>query len=178
VEFISVVTARSRKIASLASPRWSRSRSARCRPQSTIRSPALRASTGSLTRCSRWPSVPRSKGTGTTPAAGFGYGCPRCGLSDWPSSRSIRSGRHPRRRPPCSSASSMRSAGWRRDFRTCRQALSDQPDAILENASALVALDRRDLDMAWQRAHAALEPMPQPASVIPVRNQAETDRKL
>jgi uncharacterized membrane protein len=60
----------------------------------------------------------------------------------------------------------------------CRQALSDQADAILETASALVALDRRDLDMAWQRAHAALEPLPQPASVIPVRNQAETDRKL
>jgi uncharacterized membrane protein len=60
----------------------------------------------------------------------------------------------------------------------CRQALSDQADAILETASALVALDRRDLDMAWQRAHAALEPLPQPASVISVRNQAETDRKL
>jgi uncharacterized membrane protein len=60
----------------------------------------------------------------------------------------------------------------------CRQALSDQADAILETASALVALDRRDLDMAWQRAHAALEPLPQPASVIPVRNLAETDREL
>jgi uncharacterized membrane protein len=60
----------------------------------------------------------------------------------------------------------------------CRQALSDQADAILETASALVALDRRDLDMAWQRAHAALETLPQPACVIPVRNQAETDRKL
>jgi len=60
----------------------------------------------------------------------------------------------------------------------CRQALSDQAEAILETASALVALDRRDLDMAWQRAHAALEPLPQPASVIPVRNLAETDREL
>ena len=60
----------------------------------------------------------------------------------------------------------------------CRQALSDQADAILETASALVALDRRDLDMAWQRAHAALEPLPQPASVIPVKNLAETDREL
>jgi uncharacterized membrane protein len=39
----------------------------------------------------------------------------------------------------------------------CRQALLDQADAILETASALVALDRRDLDAAWQRAHAALE---------------------
>jgi len=38
----------------------------------------------------------------------------------------------------------------------CRQALSDQADAILETASALVALDRRDLDAAWHRAHEAL----------------------
>src|ERR1700678_482935 len=40
---------------------------------------------------------------------------------------------------------------------TCRQALSDQADAILETASALVALDRRDLDAAWRRAHTTLE---------------------
>jgi uncharacterized membrane protein len=33
----------------------------------------------------------------------------------------------------------------------CRQALSDQADAIQEAASALVALDRRDLEAAWQR---------------------------
>jgi hypothetical protein len=39
----------------------------------------------------------------------------------------------------------------------CRQALSDQAHAILENASALVALDRRDRDAAWHRAHTALE---------------------
>jgi uncharacterized membrane protein len=45
----------------------------------------------------------------------------------------------------------------------CRQALSDQADAILETASALVALDRRDLDVAWQRAHTALEALPQPS---------------
>ena len=42
----------------------------------------------------------------------------------------------------------------------CRQALSDQADAILEIASALVALDRRDLDAAWRRAHTALETLP------------------
>jgi hypothetical protein len=42
----------------------------------------------------------------------------------------------------------------------CRQALSDQADAILETASALVALDRRDLDAAWRRAHTALETLP------------------
>jgi uncharacterized membrane protein len=42
----------------------------------------------------------------------------------------------------------------------CRQALSDQADAILETASALVALDRRDLDAAWHQAHAALEALP------------------
>jgi uncharacterized membrane protein len=39
----------------------------------------------------------------------------------------------------------------------CRQVLSDQADAILETASALVALDRRDLDAAWDQAHTALE---------------------
>jgi uncharacterized membrane protein len=44
----------------------------------------------------------------------------------------------------------------------CRQALSDQADAILETASALVALDRRDLDTAWHRAHTALEALPRP----------------
>jgi uncharacterized membrane protein len=42
----------------------------------------------------------------------------------------------------------------------CRQELSDQADAILETASALVALDRRDLDAAWHRAHTALEARP------------------
>jgi uncharacterized membrane protein len=46
----------------------------------------------------------------------------------------------------------------------CRQALSDQADAIVETASALVALDRRDLDAAWHRAHASLEAMPRPSS--------------
>jgi uncharacterized membrane protein len=44
----------------------------------------------------------------------------------------------------------------------CRQTLSDQADAILEIASTLVALDRRDLDAAWHRAHTALEPLPGP----------------
>jgi len=42
----------------------------------------------------------------------------------------------------------------------CRQALSDQADAILEIASTLVALDRRDLDAAWHRAHNALGAAP------------------
>jgi len=42
----------------------------------------------------------------------------------------------------------------------CHQELSDQADAILETASALVALDRRDLDAAWHRAHSALEALP------------------
>jgi hypothetical protein len=44
----------------------------------------------------------------------------------------------------------------------CRQELSAQADAILETASALVALDRRDLDTAWQRAHTAIEALPRP----------------
>jgi hypothetical protein len=47
---------------------------------------------------------------------------------------------------------------------TCRQALSDQADAILETASVLVARDRSDLDAAWHRAHTALEALPQPSS--------------
>lgn len=46
----------------------------------------------------------------------------------------------------------------------CRQALSDQADAIQETASPLVALDRRDLDAAWHRAHEALEALPRPAT--------------
>jgi uncharacterized membrane protein len=42
----------------------------------------------------------------------------------------------------------------------CRQAMSDQAATILEGASALVALDRRDLEAAWHRAHSALEAPP------------------
>jgi hypothetical protein len=40
--------------------------------------------------------------------------------------------------------------------------LSDQADAILETARALVALDRRDLDAAWHQTHTALEALPRP----------------
>ena len=39
----------------------------------------------------------------------------------------------------------------------CREVLSDQADAILEIASQLVTLDRRDLDAAWHQALTALE---------------------
>jgi uncharacterized membrane protein len=39
----------------------------------------------------------------------------------------------------------------------CRQVLSEQADAIRESATALVALDCRDLDAAWHRARTALE---------------------
>jgi uncharacterized membrane protein len=46
----------------------------------------------------------------------------------------------------------------------CRQALSDQAGAILETAGALGALDRRDLDAAWQRARTALDTQPRPSS--------------
>ncbi|HSZ00414.1 MAG TPA: DUF2254 domain-containing protein [Terriglobales bacterium] len=42
----------------------------------------------------------------------------------------------------------------------CRQVLSEQADAIREIASALVALDRHDLDAAWHRAHSALGALP------------------
>ena len=39
----------------------------------------------------------------------------------------------------------------------CREVLSDHADAILEIASQLVTLDRRDLDAAWHQALTALE---------------------
>jgi uncharacterized membrane protein len=42
----------------------------------------------------------------------------------------------------------------------CRESLSDQTDAILDAASTLVALDRRDVEAAWHRAHAALGALP------------------
>src|SRR5229473_2638002 len=48
----------------------------------------------------------------------------------------------------------------------CRQVLYEQVDAILETAGALVTLDRRDLDAAWNRAHTALEALAR-ASAIP-----------
>jgi uncharacterized membrane protein len=38
----------------------------------------------------------------------------------------------------------------------CRQVLSEQADAILESGSALVTLDHRNLEAAWQRANTAL----------------------
>jgi uncharacterized membrane protein len=38
----------------------------------------------------------------------------------------------------------------------CCEVLSEQADAIREAASALVSLDRRDLEAAWRRAHTAL----------------------
>jgi len=54
----------------------------------------------------------------------------------------------------------------------CHQVLSDQADAILETASALVALDRRDLEAAWHRAHTALEGLPRISTGAPVRTSA------
>jgi uncharacterized membrane protein len=39
----------------------------------------------------------------------------------------------------------------------CRQTLSEEADAILETASASAALDRRDLERAYQRARATLD---------------------
>jgi len=46
-----------------------------------------------------------------------------------------------------------------------RQVLSDQADAILASATALVALDRRDLDAPWQKARAAQDELPRPIGV-------------
>src|SRR5271156_1296364 len=42
----------------------------------------------------------------------------------------------------------------------CRQALSEEADAIREAAAALISLDRRDLEAAWHHAHSALEALP------------------
>jgi Predicted membrane protein (DUF2254) len=46
----------------------------------------------------------------------------------------------------------------------CRRGLSDQADAILETASALVALDRRNLEEAWNRTNTALVALPRTSS--------------
>jgi uncharacterized membrane protein len=45
----------------------------------------------------------------------------------------------------------------------CRQVMAEQADAIRESATALVTLDRRDLDAAWQLARAALDELPWPS---------------
>jgi uncharacterized membrane protein len=49
----------------------------------------------------------------------------------------------------------------------CCQVLHEQADAILETAGALVTLDRRDLDAAWNGAHASLEALAR-ASAMPL----------
>lgn len=43
----------------------------------------------------------------------------------------------------------------------CRQTLSEEADAILETGSALVALDRRDLEGAYRRARATIQELTQ-----------------
>jgi uncharacterized membrane protein len=45
----------------------------------------------------------------------------------------------------------------------CRQALSEQAEAILESASALVALDHSNLEAAWRGANTALGALPRPS---------------
>jgi uncharacterized membrane protein len=42
----------------------------------------------------------------------------------------------------------------------CCQALSEQADAIRESATALVTVDRRDIEEAWKLARAALDALP------------------
>ena len=163
VAFRSAVTARSRKIASSGSRRSSRSRSARCRPRSTTRSPASRASTGSPTRCSCSPRSRRSRATGTTPAASSGSGCRPVRLE-----RLVKLAFDQIRQASATTpAVLIRQLDAIRRLAPrlpdpCRQELSGQADAILETASALVALDRRDLDTAWHQAHTALEVLPGP----------------
>jgi len=48
--------------------------------------------------------------------------------------------------------------------KACCQMLSEEANAIRESATALVALDRRDLDAAWHRARTALDALPRPSS--------------
>jgi uncharacterized membrane protein len=49
----------------------------------------------------------------------------------------------------------------------CHQVLREQADAILETAVALVTLDRRDLDAAWNRAHTSLEALASASAMPP-----------
>jgi uncharacterized membrane protein len=46
----------------------------------------------------------------------------------------------------------------------CHQGLSNQADAILETGSALVVLDRSNLEAAWHRANTALARLPGPSN--------------
>jgi uncharacterized membrane protein len=46
----------------------------------------------------------------------------------------------------------------------CRQGMSDQAGAILETGSALVTLDRRNLEAAWHRTNTALVTLPGPSN--------------
>jgi len=46
----------------------------------------------------------------------------------------------------------------------CRQVLLEQADAIRESATALVSLDRHDLDSAWHKAHTTLDALSRPSS--------------
>src|SRR5258708_23990028 len=46
----------------------------------------------------------------------------------------------------------------------CRKVLSEEADAIRDSATGLVALDRSDLDSAWQRARTTLDAISQPSS--------------
>jgi uncharacterized membrane protein len=48
--------------------------------------------------------------------------------------------------------------------KACCQVLSEEADAIRESTTALITLDRRDLDGAWQRARIALDALPPPSS--------------
>jgi uncharacterized membrane protein len=47
----------------------------------------------------------------------------------------------------------------------CRQVLSEEADSVRESGAALVTLDRRDLDAAWQRARTALDALPPSSSL-------------
>jgi hypothetical protein len=50
----------------------------------------------------------------------------------------------------------------------CHKVLSDEADAIRESATALVALDRIDLEAAWRRARTTLNALAQPSSDVKI----------
>ena len=60
----------------------------------------------------------------------------------------------------------------------CREVLSDQADAILEIASQLVTLDRRDLDAAWHQARTALEGCKKSATGLEVETEGNLARPV
>jgi len=56
--------------------------------------------------------------------------------------------------------------------KACRQVLSDEADAIRESATALVTLDRLDLEAAWHRARTTLDALAQPSGGVKIDSRS------